>query len=391
VSRYYSYLATAVTLLSQYQGKEPFAAFLKKYFASHKKHGSRDRKQISHLCYCYFRTAHALKGGTLQDQVLQALLLCSQVPVPLLEELHPEWSAFISLAPEEKIAKLDLLEKTAVFFPWLRQLSEGLDKPAFNQSFLVQPDTFIRVRPGYTAQLEAKLMGKGVAFKKLSPDCFSFPPGTNLDELLLTNKEAVIQDFSSQQVGPLLEGMKKDRQAASFSVWDCCAASGGKSIMVKDWLGAIKLTVSDIRESILHNLKKRFSEAGIGNFHTLVADLAVADPLSPGDLFDLVIADVPCSGSGTWGRTPEQLFYFNEKKIAEYQQLQQRILRTVLPHVKPGGYLLYITCSVFRQENEEQVAFISRDKTFTLIRQECLKGYDEKADTIFAAVFRKYL
>ena len=176
-----------------------------------------------------------------------------------------------------------------------------------------------------------------------------------------------------------------------IDVWDACAASGGKSIMAKDRLGKIRLTVSDVRESILHNLKKRFSEAGIGNFQTLVADLATADPLSPGDLFDLVIADVPCSGSGTWGRTPEQLYFFREGKIMDYSQLQQRILYTVLPHVKPGGYLLYITCSVFRQENEEQVAFITKDQRFTLLRQECLKGYDKKADTMFAALLRKEL
>jgi len=62
-----------------------------------------------------------------------------------------------------------------------------------------------------------------------------------------------------------------------------------------------------------------------------------------------------------------------------------------LPHIQPGGYLLYITCSVFKRENELQVEYISANKNFSLLRMECLKGYDKKADTMFAALFRKEL
>jgi 16S rRNA (cytosine967-C5)-methyltransferase len=189
-------------------------------------------------------------------------------------------------------------------------------------------------------------------------------------------------------VGELMEPVKKE---GWIQVWDACAASGGKSIMAKDRLGKINLTVSDIRESILYNLKKRFAEAGISNFQTVVADLSANDPLPPGDLFGLVIADVPCTGSGTWGRTPEQLYYFEEKKVNEYSHLQQKIVSNLLPHVKPGGYLLYITCSVFEKENEQQVELIAADKSMKLLRKECLIGYDKKADTMFAALFQRQL
>lgn len=229
---------------------------------------------------------------------------------------------------------------------------------------------------------------KGVAFQEISESCFSFPSGTKLDEYLTTNKEAVIQDYNSQQVGQLMSLVKNE---GVINVWDACAASGGKSIMAKDRLGKINLTVSDIRESILYNLKKRFAEAGISNFQTVVADLSANDPLPPGDLFGLVIADVPCTGSGTWGRTPEQLYYFEEKKVNEYSHLQQKIVSNLLPHVKPGGYLLYITCSVFEKENEQQVELIAADKSMKLLRKECLIGYDKKADTMFAALFQRQL
>lgn len=322
----------------------------------------------------------------MEEQVLASVFLCSAVPDPLIAALKPEWLDNLTFSAEEKLKWLGVQASLTNLFPWTSALTGGIDPVAFAASFLQQPDVFIRIRPGYHATLRSLFLSKEISFTEISNTCFAFSSGTKLDDYLSTNREAVIQDFNSQQVGELMEPVK---QTDWVDVWDACAASGGKSIMAKDRLGKIRLTVSDIRESILHNLKKRLSEAGIGNFQTLVADLATADPLSPGDLFDLVIADVPCSGSGTWGRTPEQLYYFKENKIANYQQLQQRILKTVLPHVKPGGYLLYITCSVFRQENEEQVAFISADKTFTLIRQDCLKGYDKKADTMFAALLRR--
>lgn len=324
----------------------------------------------------------------MEEKILAALFLCSTAYDPVITALRPEWQDKLAASVEEKFTLLGITAAVTDLFPCSHALSVSIEPLPFAASFLQQPDLFIRIRPGYYAALKSQFHSKGISFSEISDTCFAFPSGTKLDEVLQTNREAVIQDYNSQQVGELLEPV---RQPDWINVWDACAASGGKSIMAKDRLGKIKLTVSDIRESILHNLKKRFSEAGIGSFQTLVADLAATDPLSPGDTFDLVMADVPCSGSGTWGRTPEQLFYFNEEKIAGYHQLQQQILTHVLPHVKAGGYLLYITCSVFSRENEDQVAFIAEKKGFTLVRQECLKGYDKKADTMFAALFRKGL
>ena len=152
-------------------------------------------------------------------------------------------------------------------------------------------------------------------------------------------------------------------------------------------------TVSDIRESILANLKKRFQKAGIKNFKSFVADLT-GSPFTPGthrDLhppFDLIIADVPCSGSGTWSRTPEQLCFFDLKKINEYTNLQRRIISNIIKCLRPGGYLLYITCSVFKMENEVITDFIQKEFHLQLIKMELLKGYTLKADTLFAALLR---
>ena len=388
MSRFHSYINSAVTILQQYKGEEPFAGYLKKYFSANKKYGSKDRKQIAHCCYCFFRAGHVLKELSKEEQVLSALFLCTQDADPVLSALKPEWEGQYALNPAEKLKLLNIQRTVHDFFPWLNELSEGIEPDAFTVSFLQQPDLFIRIRPGYYPVLKSMFHAKGVFYKEISETCFSFSSGTKLDDYLSTNKEAVIQDYNSQQVGALMSLVKSEDV---IDVWDACAASGGKSIMAKDRLGKINLTVSDIRESILYNLKKRFAEAGISNFQTIVADLSANDPLPPGDQFDLVIADVPCSGSGTWGRTPEQLYFFDENKVDAYSRLQQQIVSNLLPHVKPGGYLLYITCSVFKRENELQVEFIAGHNTMKLLRHECLKGYDKKADTMFAALFRREL
>ena len=104
---------------------------------------------------------------------------------------------------------------------------------------------------------------------------------------------------------------------------------------------------------------------------------------------DLIIADVPCSGSGTWARTPEQLHFFSKKKIEEYSTLQQKIVSNASEWLKENGYLLYITCSVFKKENEENVVFFQKNLNLQFIKSEYLKGYKMQADTLFAALFKK--
>ena len=107
--------------------------------------------------------------------------------------------------------------------------------------------------------------------------------------------------------------------------------------------------------------------------------------------FDLIMADVPCSGSGTWSRTPEQLYYFELAKIDEYAKLQKSILKNVIMALKPGGYFLYITCSVFKKENKDAVNFLLENFNFKVLKMELLKGYEMKADSMFAALLQKQL
>jgi 16S rRNA (cytosine967-C5)-methyltransferase len=82
------------------------------------------------------------------------------------------------------------------------------------------------------------------------------------------------------------------------------------------------------------------------------------------------------------------LFFFKEEKINEYQLLQQRIVANAIPHLKKEGYFLYITCSVFAKENEEQVTFLQKKFGLQLVRMELLKGYEQKADSMFAVLLK---
>lgn len=161
--------------------------------------------------------------------------------------------------------------------------------------------------------------------------------------------------------------------------------------MLYDLFPDINLTVSDKRENILVNLKKRFAKADITNYEGFIADLSVPLIQNKRNKYNLIIADVPCSGSGTWSRTPEQLYFFRESKIEEYSNLQKKIVSNVIPFLQPGGFLLYITCSVFKKENEEVVAFIKENHQLELRHTELFAGYDQKADTLFAALFSKPL
>jgi len=122
----------------------------------------------------------------------------------------------------------------------------------------------------------------------------------------------------------------------------------------------------------------------------MVTDLSVEKPSLPQKKFDLIFCDVPCSGSGTWGRTPEQLYFFKETSIATFTKLQQAILKNVIPLIAPGGYLLFSTCSVFQTENETNLDFmLDQVAQLNLIDAQYLKGYGIKADTMYAALIRK--
>jgi 16S rRNA (cytosine967-C5)-methyltransferase len=79
------------------------------------------------------------------------------------------------------------------------------------------------------------------------------------------------------------------------------------------------------------------------------------------------------------------------KKIEKYSSLQRKIVSNIVHHLRPGGFMVYITCSVFKKENENVAEFIEEKFVFESIKMELLKGYDKKSDSMFVALFRKAL
>jgi 16S rRNA (cytosine967-C5)-methyltransferase len=391
--RFHSYLNSAKKIIESYRGDVPFAAYLKRYFSANKKYGSKDRKQITSLCYNFYRLGKAIPQLPIEEKIIVAVFLCENKSNDFLHFHKPEWNDIITKPIAEKIQVAGFT--TEDVFPWAEALSEGVDAELFRQSFFYQPDLFLRVRPGNKETVTKKLQDAGIAFKLINEDCLALSNSTKIDTVLEIDKDVVIQDYNSQQVLNFLKDQPFDI-LQPVSVWDCCAASGGKSILAYDILkGQTALTVSDIRQSILANLENRFQTAGIKNYQSFIADLTEVDAqLStfaqhPADNFQLIICDAPCTGSGTWSRTPEQLYYLKRKTIDVYVAIQQQIVSSVIPHVQEGGIFIYITCSVFKNENEDMVNFIKEKFHLQLMQMELLKGYDKKADSMFTAVFKK--
>ena len=372
--KYGNQLRYAIEIVKEYDGSIPLAAWLKQFYKQNKQMGGRDRKTVSEMVFTYYRLGHN------QFTSVNERMLAAVAASPNLQELKQYFF------PADTDSKTSQLFSVDNIFPWRDLLSDGIDADAFSQSFLVQPDVFLRVRPGKHAMVDEKLRKAGVPFRKCGADCIAVMPAAKIDEVLDVNSDVVIQDKSSQDTALLLDPVRNLFQNRAISVWDSCAASGGKSIMVHDLIQSVELTVSDIRESIVRNLHTRFRQAGIHKFQSFVADVTNPRSEIPGT-YDLIIADVPCSGSGTWSRTPEQLFFTTPNKIDYYSNLQKSIVTRLIPHLRRHGFLLYITCSVFRKENEEVVEYL-KTSDLNVVEQKVFAGYHDKADTLFGALLR---
>ena len=370
----------AVEIVSAYDGSLPLHHYLKQFFKIRPHMGSRDRRRVQQLAYQYYRLGKWQRELDVQERMLLGAFLCEQTPDPLLDFFQPAWNQRITDTVSKKLDFLGRRWDAASAFPFTPHLSNGIDAEAFTLSYLQQPKLFIRARPGKKAAILHSLDSASVAHE-VKGDAVALANGIKVEELLPDKSAYEVQDLSSQETGLRFHAKPGERW------WDCCAASGGKSILLHDLQPSVRLTVSDVRASILENLRKRFAEAGVRNYDLRMFDLT--KPVTGLKPFKGVILDAPCSGSGTWGRTPENLYYFKKERIAEYAALQKQIAKHVTPLLEPGGRLVYITCSVFKEENEEAVAFLQNEGGLEIEESGVIKGYDRGADTMFVAVGRK--
>ena len=377
-------LRYALQIIDTYQGDMPLYAWLKDYFRLNKQMGSRDRRLLSTLVYGFYRLGHAVKELPVKDRIFAGLFLCNDQPNEFLQYFRPEYDEKITLPLTEKITFFQTTPagdgfRVTDIFPWRDELSAGIDHEAFCLSFLRQPDLFLRIRPGHEQSVRQKLGSQHF----IPPFTLRLPNGFKVEEHFTPDLEVVVQDYSSQRIAGFLQ-----IPTPQF-FWDACAASGGKSILAHDLYPQLNITVSDIRESILRNLRSRFTKAGIKNYQAFPADLTRNYPPDAAANADLILADVPCTGSGTWSRTPEELWFFTPKKITQYAEIQKKIIGHIAPRLLQGAWLVYSTCSVFKKENEEMAALIRDTPGLKQDKMENIKGYDERADTMFAARFTR--
>lgn len=369
-------------ILVSYDGAMPLHRFLPSYFKQNKQMGSSDRRWATRHLYSFFRLGKALPNLSNELRLSISDFLCHDTLSLIVEKNLPNLVDFIS-SPFD--VKIDLITKQfpefemANIYPFLKDLSESINKEEFNKSFFVQPDLFIRVKAEDSAQITNQLEAQNISFEIISDTAIALPNGTKLESVLADGKYQV-QDFSSQHTGSFFKPQKWDKW------WDCCAASGGKTLLLHSLEPVLELLVTDLRESILTNLDERFAQAGIRKYHKKELDLLKNnDQILHHYTFDGIILDAPCTGSGTWGRTPEMLNHFDDRKIKQFATIQKAIVNNVVKYLKPGKPLIYITCSAFSAENEEVVRHITENLPLELESMELIKGYENKADTMFVA------
>lgn len=185
-----------------------------------------------------------------------------------------------------------------------------------------------------------------------------------------------LQDAASQAIVaalPLRPGMR---------VLDYCAGGGGKALaMAARTGGTVHAHDSDPRR--MRDLPARAARAG--------ADIRVVAPdrIHGAGLFDLVLTDVPCSGSGSWRRAPEGKWLLTPDRLAELAQMQDSILDHAAGLVRPGGVLAYATCSLLSVENDDRItAFLGRNGAFKLVSSRQFTPLDG-ADGFFGAILTR--
>ncbi len=154
------------------------------------------------------------------------------------------------------------------------------------------------------------------------------------------------QDEGSQLVAELLGGLSK----TPVSILDCCAAPGGKAAILAERFPSARITAWDISASRIARMRKRFSDSErLSQIRTDVLDVVSA---AITERYDLILCDVPCSGTGTLARNPEIKLRLREHDLERQHQRQVAILGAALNHLAPGGRLIYATCSLEPEENE---------------------------------------
>lgn len=213
-----------------------------------------------------------------------------------------------------------------------------------------QPVQTVRVAG---AAVEEELVQAGIAIQP--GELLSAARGVVLGDLTATKAffegRVRLQDEGSQLVGELAAGDSKHK---AEKILDACAAPGGKTLILAERNPEARIMACESSPQRLAALRNRLAYFG----DRIECRRADASALKEESEYDLVLADVPCSGTGTLGRNPEIRHRLKTEDLPRHTERQKAILRVALRAVRPGGRVVYSTCSLEPEENEEVVASV---------------------------------
>jgi 16S rRNA (cytosine967-C5)-methyltransferase len=371
--------SAALALDSVLQLNHPADSVMRQHFREHRQLGVADRAFIADIVFSVLRHKRLLEAlcgrATPRRLTLAALIRLQGVNLSQLDGLlskdEREWAegvkavAMDTLPPAVRYSLPDWLHAR------LTALLPQAEFVALARGMLVAAPLDLRVNTLKASRAEVldQFRAEGVIAEAtpLSPLGLRLEEKTSLQKHPLFISGAIeVQDEGSQLLGFLLAPKRREM------VVDFCAGAGGKTLL----LGALmnsqgRLYAFDTSEKRLNNLKPRLARSGLSNVHPqLIASETDAKIKRLAGRIDRVLVDAPCSGLGTLRRNPDLKWRQDESDIAELTAKQGRILASAARLVKPGGRLVYATCSILPEENQGVVEqFLSAHGDFHLV--EC--------------------
>jgi 16S rRNA (cytosine967-C5)-methyltransferase len=378
-------IAAAIEILDEMAGRHrPASEALKDWARAHRFAGSGDRHTIGTLVFDVLRHRNSL-GARMDDNASRALVLAA---------LHDLWRW-----PLERIAthtaethgpgELTGAERTALERPmpdnlpahiagdfpeWLsvsltRVFGEGAVAEGAALAQRAPVDLRVNTLKSDRPRVLAALEKFGAVAGKLSPWCVRIaPPGPEQRNPAVEAEPAhgkgwfEVQDEASQ-IAALLTGAKPGEQ-----IGDICAGAGGKTLALAAMMANKgQIHAHDTDRHRLRPIFERLQRAGVRNVQVVGADEAERIDALTGKL-DCLLIDAPCSGSGSWRRKPDAKWRLTETQLATRQVEQSALLGRGAPLVKPGGRLVYVTCSLLPEENEDQIAaFLDSNPDYAVV------------------------
>lgn len=328
--------------------------------------GSRDRRRYRELIYTALRYRSWLPdpGQVVDDSVIAAIVwLAADLPATreLKHSLNPGWPTVPPSVGARSAFLLDrgLTRADRPTLPeWFRAECPAAFTSPLSDVLVQRAPLWIRLQTHQPERVATEFQARGWSF---SPSA-DLPGAWRMDaDVDLTRSDAFaegrieVQDLGSQWIVAQLPLAPGER-------WlDACAGAGGKSLHLASRLGATgRVFAHDVRARALDELQLRARRAGLRTIEVARTPAATA-----GKGFDGVLVDAPCTGTGTWRRSPHLKWSTQPADVAAAARQQEELLERYHPLVRSGGLLVYATCSLAASENEGVMArFLARHADF---------------------------